>query len=1026
MTKVFISYSRKDKVFAGKFTEALQKSELETWIDWEDIPPTADWLDQIHKGIEQADAFLFLLSPDSVASKVCGQEVDHAVQNGKRLIPIVARDVNPNDVHPALGKVNWIYCRESDDFDGAVNKTLSAIRTDLVWVESHRRLQVRALEWEKRKDNSLLLRGKDLREAEEQFASAGQKDPQPTDLQRQYVLSSRNGETRTRNMILAIAAVVMVALAVAAVIAVNQSNYATEQASTAVAESNMRGTAEANAVSEANTRATAQANAEEQARVALSRQLAAQSDAVREEDLTLSLLLSLEALKTKRTSEAQSALLQGLQVSPEAFVLEGTGTSIVSLAFNPDKRVMASGDENGTIFLWDISDMSTPILLGKPLKVHTESVNSLAFSPDGLILASGSADDTLRLWDVSNPAAPTQLGSPLKEHSGNVTYVSYCGKSKILVSTSVDSTVIFWDTSSPSAPIMIGSFNLGYADGLSSIAINPTGNTLAAAGKSAYTTDLWDISNPAAPIPYREPLQGETGYVTSLAFSPDGLILASGSVDNIILFFDISTPDSPNWVGEILDEDNLSVPSIAFAPDGETLASGRSDGSIRLWDVSNPYAPQKIGKSLSGHSKHVNSLLFDPSTWMLASAGQDTNTILWDIFSPYAPIRPRTALLGQAYGVEYLVFSTDGNKLAALGNFDSPVILWDVSNPSSPLRLGALPAERIQNVQSAAFAQNGNVIILVHNDFSNTFLTAWDISVPKTPRQMGTVWYFDVPVKSVAFNPGKNLMASVMNQMDENGKYLSEITLWDVSTPASPKQLGTILKGYPGDVYDVVFGLSQDLLVFDLRSLDTSSDESILFWNISDPVHPAQVGTLEQEQTGGATNIAVSPPGDILASWGSLGKSIYLWDISDPADIAQLGYPLEGNGTGKGFAVGPYSVAISQDGNLLASGGTDGTLLLWDISNPGEPRRLGMSLEQYADVINKIVFNPNGLMASSSYDGSLMLWDMNLDSWINIACSVAHRNFTRIEWERYGLAESYRATCTQWSLESEITATPTP
>src|SRR5512141_3097179 len=106
MTQVFISYSRRDKDFASKFTTALHKSELDTWIDWEDIPPVADWLDQIHKGIEQSDGFLFLLSPDSIASKVCGQEVDHAVQNGKRLIPIVARDVNPNDVHAALAKVN--------------------------------------------------------------------------------------------------------------------------------------------------------------------------------------------------------------------------------------------------------------------------------------------------------------------------------------------------------------------------------------------------------------------------------------------------------------------------------------------------------------------------------------------------------------------------------------------------------------------------------------------------------------------------------------------------------------------------------------------------------------------------------------------------------------------------------------------------------------------------------------------------------------------------------------------------------
>ena len=117
MTNVFISYSRKDKAFARKLTEVLEQSRLETWIDWEDIPPTADWMEQIHKGIESADGFLFLLSPDSIVSKVCREEIDHAVQNGKRLIPVIVRDVNPNEVHPALAKVNWIYCREQDIFE---------------------------------------------------------------------------------------------------------------------------------------------------------------------------------------------------------------------------------------------------------------------------------------------------------------------------------------------------------------------------------------------------------------------------------------------------------------------------------------------------------------------------------------------------------------------------------------------------------------------------------------------------------------------------------------------------------------------------------------------------------------------------------------------------------------------------------------------------------------------------------------------------------------------------------------------
>lgn len=114
-------------------------------------------------------------------------------KNGKRLIPLVVRDVGPTEVHEALTKLNWIFFREQDDFSISLKKLETGIKTDLSWVEIHRRLQVRALEWEKARDNSLLLCGRDLQQAEEQLATAGQKNPQPTDLQRQYVLVSRRG-----------------------------------------------------------------------------------------------------------------------------------------------------------------------------------------------------------------------------------------------------------------------------------------------------------------------------------------------------------------------------------------------------------------------------------------------------------------------------------------------------------------------------------------------------------------------------------------------------------------------------------------------------------------------------------------------------------------------------------------------------------------------------------------------------------------------------------------------------------------
>ncbi|MEN9563055.1 MAG: hypothetical protein RIR73_1299, partial [Chloroflexota bacterium] len=71
MTSVFISYSRKDSAIAHTLMSEIKSQGMDVWVDWEDIPPAVGWLDQILQGIEQADAFIFLISPDSVKSEVC-------------------------------------------------------------------------------------------------------------------------------------------------------------------------------------------------------------------------------------------------------------------------------------------------------------------------------------------------------------------------------------------------------------------------------------------------------------------------------------------------------------------------------------------------------------------------------------------------------------------------------------------------------------------------------------------------------------------------------------------------------------------------------------------------------------------------------------------------------------------------------------------------------------------------------------------------------------------------------------------
>ena len=146
--------------------------------------------------------FFSSLAQILLKSKICGREIDAAVKNGKRIIPIVAREIDWQDTPPKLGHLNYIFFSRDDDFDTAVKKLMTAIHTDYEWAATHRRLQVKALEWERNhKENSFLLRGKDLQEAELQLATNTSKEPHLTSLQHEYLFKSRQNATRQRRII---------------------------------------------------------------------------------------------------------------------------------------------------------------------------------------------------------------------------------------------------------------------------------------------------------------------------------------------------------------------------------------------------------------------------------------------------------------------------------------------------------------------------------------------------------------------------------------------------------------------------------------------------------------------------------------------------------------------------------------------------------------------------------------------------------------------------------------------------------
>ena len=86
---VFISYSRKDIAFARLIQDSLKQSQVDTWIDWERIPIGEKWWSEIREAIQNANVFMFIISKNSIGSSVCKDEINQAIRNNKRVIPII-------------------------------------------------------------------------------------------------------------------------------------------------------------------------------------------------------------------------------------------------------------------------------------------------------------------------------------------------------------------------------------------------------------------------------------------------------------------------------------------------------------------------------------------------------------------------------------------------------------------------------------------------------------------------------------------------------------------------------------------------------------------------------------------------------------------------------------------------------------------------------------------------------------------------------------------------------------------------
>ncbi|MBD2169411.1 hypothetical protein H6G04_34175 [Calothrix membranacea FACHB-236] len=316
-------------------------------------------------------------------------------------------------------------------------------------------------------------------------------------------------------------------------------------------------------------------------------------------------------------SDDQLVRLWNTQTGEIIKTFQGYSNRIWTVAVSPvpqqDMICLASGSDDGDIRLWNAATGECY----QTLSGHQGRVRHVSFSPDGKLLASASHDRTIKLWDVNT-------GECLKTWRGHTDWVwsvIFTQNHHTLISASDDHTVLLWDTSTNQSQVL-GNLETEW---MWAIAAHPHAEIIATAGTN-QTINFWDIHSRVC----LTSLEGHTHRIRAITFNANGQLIASSSDDFTIRLWDVQTQQCLQkfWGHQ------REIRALTFIPPSSNrpsiLVSASDDYTIRLWDTQTGNCLQV----LTGHQDRIWSVCYSPELDILFSCGEDETIKLWDVHTP--------------------------------------------------------------------------------------------------------------------------------------------------------------------------------------------------------------------------------------------------------------------------------------------------------------------------------------------------------------------------------------------------------